>query len=113
MTKLLENKYKQKILKLIPAYYEPNKKMELELFNIGKPVIPSLIVALQYFQEGLDLTKQKQKQENSDITTDHLDWQEGAYEKAINSAIHVLKSISKCDFGQDNQAWEKWWEENK
>lgn len=110
---LKENKYKEKILKLIPAYYEPNKEMESELINIGNPVIPSMIVALQYFQERLAWTQQKQKEDNSEITAEHLDWQEGAQEKAINSTLHVLKVISKCDFGEDHQAWQNWWEENK
>ena len=109
---LKKNQYEQKINKLVPAYDQPNTDMELELIRIGEPVVPSMLSALQHFQERHAWTKKRQQERNSPITADHLNWQVGAYQNAINSTVHVLKAITHQDFGQDDQAWEKWWKDN-
>jgi hypothetical protein len=111
--RLKKNQYEKKIDKLVPAYDQPNTDMELELINIGEPIVPSMIVALQYFKERLAWTQNKLKDNNSVITTDHLDWQVGAYQNAINSTVNVLNEITHEDFGQDDQAWENWWKDNQ
>ena len=111
--KLKKNQYEQKISKLVPAYNQPNKTMEQELIKIGKPLVPSMIAALQYFKERLTWTQQKQKEHNSAITSDHLDWQEGAYQNAISSTLIVLKEITQMDFGMNDEDWENWCKDNQ
>ena len=103
---LLDDQYKKKINNLI---YEP-KQTERELIAIGRPVVPSLIAAIDHFQHWINRSEEQQK---AFPESEHFDWQVSAYQWALSSTLLALKEITGQNFSESSRAWKKWWEQEK
>jgi hypothetical protein len=107
---LPESPYKEKIKKLIPQNYDRNKRIEQELIEIGRPVIPSIIDAMKYYANWVKRSEEIQK---AYPESEHAEWQVWANQSAWSSAETILKGITGKDFGSDYRAWKKWWQQEK
>lgn len=89
---LLDDQYKKKINNLL---YEP-KQTERELVAIGRPVVPSLIAATDYYSHWIIRSEELEK---AYPESEHFDWQISAYQGALHYTIEILKEIKEARNG--------------